>query len=248
MDIYLKLFFGVLYLAWNVAEADVIPNGPHIYVEGYAEKKIMPDQVMIRIDISQDAPDIAAASNNVEQRSLKLFETLKAMDIPRLDVKSTPIQINPHYEYKDGVMTKTGTVVSRNIDITLKDIARYHTLNQALVDAAISQKLNAVAKVKDSRAVKQNVLMAALKDARQKAEQLAAINGKKIKDVYSISEFRTREDTSYNLQPTQAIYGQSSAEFAQMRTRVPAPPPPNGIFEMGEMTAEATVYVVYTIQ
>lgn len=238
--------FVVLLMICSVAQANVIPNAPHVYVEGYAEKKITPDKVTLSINISHDALEIAEAMKSVDQRSLKLFEALQSIEIPRSDVKSSPLQINPHYEYKDRERINKGTEVSRNIDITLRDISRYHKLNQALVDSGISQKLNAVVEVNDERKVKQSVLMEALKDAKQKAEKLAAINGKKIKDVYSISEFRTREDNSYNLRPTQDIYGQSSSANVQTRQRVP--PPPEGIFEIGEMMAVATVYVVYTIE
>ena len=243
----MKFIVVVLLMAWNVAKANVIPSIPHVYVEGYAEKKITPDKVTISVNISKDALEVAEANKSVEQRSLKLFDALQAIGIPRSDVKSSPLQINPYYEYKDRERINKGTEVSINIDIILRDITRYHKLNQAIVDSGISQKLNAIVEVNDHRKVKQSVLIEAMKDARQKAEQLAEINGKKIKDVHSISEFRTRDDTSYNLQPTQEIYGQSYSGNVQTRQRVP-PPPPNGIFEIGEMTAVATVYVVYTIE
>lgn len=241
-----KLFI-VLLMICGVVQADVIPNAAHIYVEGYAEKKITPDKVKFSININHHALEVAEAMKSVDQRSLKLFEALQSIKIPGSDVKSSPLELKPYYEYKDSERINKGTEVSRNIDITLRDITRYHELNQALVDSDISQKLSAVAEITDERKVKQSVLMEALKDAKQKAEQLAEINGKKIKDVYSISEFMTRKDNSYNLQPSQDIYSQSSSTNAQKRYRVP-PPPPEGIFEMSEMTAVATVYVVYTIE
>ncbi len=244
-----KIFVVLLMMICGVAQANVIPNAAHIYVEGYAEKKITPDKVTFSIQISQHALEVADAMKSVDQRSLKLFEALKSMKIHSSDVKSSPLEISPHYEYNDSERVNKGTQVSRNIDITLRDISRYHKLNQALVDSGISQKLSSVVEVIDKRKVKQSVLMEALKDAKQKAEQLAAIHGKKIKDVYSISEFQTREDNAYNLRPTQELYSQASSANTQTRYRVPAPPPPpEGIFEIGEMTAVATVYVVYIIE
>lgn len=245
----MKKIIVALLMICGVAQANVIPNAAHIYVEGYAEKKITPDKVTISINISHHALEVADAMKSVDQRSLKLFEALQSIKIPGSDVKSSPLEISPYYQYKDTETINKGTQVSRNVDITLRDITRYHELNQALVDSGISQKLSSVVEVSDKRKIKQSVLMEALKDAKQKAEQLAAINGKKIKDVYSISEFQTREDNSYNLRPTQDIYSQASSTNTQTRYRVPAPPPPpEGIFEIGEMTAVATVYVVYTIE
>jgi hypothetical protein len=243
----MKRIFIVWLITCSFAHANVIPSAAHVYVEGYAEQKVTPDKLTVSINIRHNALDAAEANKNVDQRSLKLFQALQSLEIPITDIKSSPLQINPHYEYKDGERINKGTEVSRNIDIILRDINRYQKLNETLVDSGISQKLDAVAELNDDSKVKQSVLMEALKDAKQKAQKLASINGKKIKDVYSISEFQTREDNSYNLKPTQGVYGQSSSASVQTRQRVP-PPPPGGIFEIGEMTAVATIYVVYTIE
>lgn len=136
----------------------------------------------------------------------------------------------------------------RSIDITLRDLSLYSELNQSLVDAGVSETLDAEVKVENPREIKKQVLFEALKNARQKAEQLAELNGKKIKDVYSISEFKTRDESAYDLIPSQEIYGQSSSELAGLSVRHRVPPPQSGLLEIGKMTASATVYVVFTIQ
>lgn len=226
----------------------VIPQSPHIYVEGHAEKKLKPEIIIISTYMAHHDTDASIAKKEVDQRSQVLIEAAREIGIAREDIKTTPLQISPHYEYVERERVSNGTNVSRNIDITLRDISIYHQLNQILVDSNVSGKLNAEVKVANPREVKKEVLFEALKDAREKAEQLAMLNGKEIKDVHSISEFKTRDDNSYSLMPTQQIYGQSSAVGAvQTRHRVP-PPAPGAIFEIGEMTASATIYVVFTIE
>ncbi|WP_032094844.1 MULTISPECIES: SIMPL domain-containing protein [unclassified Alteromonas] len=226
----------------------VIPASPHIYVEGYAEKKVKPEIIVISSYIEHHDADASLAKSEVDKKSKTLITAAREIGILREDIKTTPLQISPHYEYKDRERIDKGTSVSRNIDITLRDISLYHQLNQVLVDSGISGKLNAEVKVVNPREVKKEVLFEALKDAREKAEQLANLNGKKIKDVHSVSEFKTRDESSYDLIPTQGIYGQSSNYASvQTRNRVP-PPPPGAIFEIGEMIASATVYVVFTIE
>ena len=121
-----------------------------------------------------------------------------------------------------------------------EDIAQFCTLNFG-VSFPLFKKTNV-------NGPDANPLFEALKNARQKAEQLAELNGKKIKDVYSISEFKTRDESVYDLIPSQEIYGQSSSELAGVSVRFRAPPQQSGLFEIGEMTASATVYVVFTIQ
>ncbi|MCP1338972.1 SIMPL domain-containing protein [Idiomarina sp. M1R2S28] len=244
MKNFLLLFLIISFSSWG----SVIPTSPHIYVEGYAEKKIQPEIIVISTYVEHHDLNASLAKSEVDKKSVVLIQTAKDIGIEREDIKTTPLQISPHFEYEDGEKIDKGTSVSRNIDITLRDISLYHQLNQTLVDSGISGKLNAEVKVKNPRKVKKEVLYKALEDAREKAEQLASLNGKKVKDVHSISEFKTREENSYTLIPSQHIYGQSS-NYASVQKRYRVPPPtPGEIFEIGEMTASATIYVVFTIE
>lgn len=224
--------------------ASVIPNEPHIYVEGYAEKEISPDQIKISVSIVATNLDAEVAKVEIDEKSLKLFEATKNLGVKENQITATPIQILPAIDREDGKRIDNGTRVSRNIDIVLKDITKYPLLNDALISAQITSKISSTVQMADERAVKKSVLMLAVKDAKLKAQELADIQGKKIKDIYSISEFKTRQENSYSLEPNQSIYGQSYGA-GQVRYRVP---PGSSVFNIGKMRASATVYVVYTIE
>jgi uncharacterized protein len=224
--------------------ASVIPSEPHIYVEGTSEFGIFPDQIKISLSLSSVNLDAEIAKAEVDQRSLKLFEAVKKLNVEKGDITATPLQINPAFEYEDRKKIDKGTRVNRNVDITLKDLKKYPQLNDLLVKAGITSKISSIVEVSNERELKKKALMLALKEARAKAETLADLQNKTIKDVYSISEFKTRDDSSYTLRPEQEIYGQSYA-VAEQRRRVPPPP---AVFEIGEMRVTATVYVVYTIE
>jgi len=241
----MKTFLLVLSLISYTTLASVIPNEPHIYVEGTSEFGIFPDQIKISVSLSSVNLDAETAKTEVDQRSLKLFEAVKKLNVEKGDITATPLQINPAFEYEDRKKIDKGTRVNRNVDITLKDLKKYPQLNDILVKTGITSKISSIVEVSNERELKKKALMLALKDARIKAESLAELQNKSIKDVHSISEFKTRGDNSYNLRPEQEIYGQSYA-VAEQRHRVPPPPP--GIFEIGEMRVTATVYVVYTIE
>jgi uncharacterized protein YggE len=241
----MKNFFLVLSLISYTALGSVIPNEPHIYVEGSSEFGVFPDQIKISVSLRSVNLDAEIAKSEVDQKSLRLFEAVKKLNVKKGDITATPLQINPAFEYEDRKKIDKGTSVNRNVDITLKDLKKYPQLNDILVKAGITSKISSIVEVSNERELKKKALMLALKNARLKAESLAELQNKTIKDVHSISEFKTREDNSYNLKPDQNIYGQSYA-VAEQRRRVPPPPP--GIFEIGEMRVTATVYVVYTIE
>jgi uncharacterized protein YggE len=214
----------------------VIPKQPHIYVEGHAEQEVIPDQIKISVSVT--------ATNTDAEKSLKLFEATKALGIKQEQITATPIQIYPAIEHQNGKSVNVGTRVSRNIDILLHDLAIYPALNDALVEAEITSKISSTVELSDERSIKKGVLMLAVNDAKLKAAELAAIHGKEIKDVYSISEFKTRTEDAYNLRPNQEVYGQSY-NAAHTRYRVP---PGSSVFKIGKMRVTATVFVVYTME
>ncbi|WP_199611469.1 SIMPL domain-containing protein [Flocculibacter collagenilyticus] len=241
----MKKLLLVLSLISFTPLASVIPNEPHIYVEGTSDFGVFPDQIQVSVSLKAVNFDAEVAKLEVDQKSLKLFEAMQKLNVEKSDITATPLQINPAFEYEDRKKIDKGTSVSRNVDIVLKDLKKYPQLNDILVNVGITSKISSTVKVSKENELKKKALMLALKDARIKAESLAELQNKKIKNVHSISEFKTRDDSSYNLKPEQRIYGQS---YTVTERRLRVTPPPPSVFEVGEMRVTATVYVVYTIE
>lgn len=239
----MKSLILILSIISSCTFASVIPNEPHIYVEGYAEKEISPDQIKISVSIVATNLDAEVAKVEIDEKSLNLFEASKKLGIKANQITATPIQIVPAIERDNGQTIDKGTRVSRNIDILLTDLTKYPLLNDALISAEITSKVSSTVQLKNERAVKKQMLMLAIEDAKLKAQDIADLHGKKLKGVYSVSEFQTRQQETYNLHPNQTIYGQSYGMGA-VRHRAP----PSSVFKIGKMRATAKVYVVYTIE
>ncbi|CAI3805817.1 SIMPL domain-containing protein [Rheinheimera sp. MM224] len=226
--------------------ANVIPTEPHIYVEGYAEQLVYPDQVKTTVDITELNMDPELAKQRVEQKAKALLLALQPLGIGKEHISAAPLSIEVEYDYENKKKIPQGTRVGWTVEITLPEPAKYSLLMDVLVKAGINDILNSVGVIKDERAIKKQVAMLALKEARQKAEDMAATQDKKIKDVYSISEFKTRSEAQYNLTPTQSIDGALSSEsFDELSvTGVRR----QAVFEVSAMKASAVVYVVYTLK
>lgn len=227
--------------------ANVIPDEPHVYVEGYAEMPVYPDQIKFTLQISDINVDTTTAKANVDKKTLALFNAAKKVGLNDKDISSTPLQISPATEYRDGKRIVIGVNVSRNVDLVLRNINNYSELNNAIVDADITKTVNSYAVISNEQDVKQKVLLKAMNNAKHKAEQLAFIQQKQIKDVHSISEFNSRQEDIYQLRPSQEIFGMSYQNSIELFRRDSKGASPE-VFKVGEMTASAKVYVVYTIE
>ena len=242
----MKILLILLSILSFTTHSSVLPNEPHIYVEGYAEVMVFPDQLKITVSIVSSNFDASIAKTEVDKKTISIFNVSEEIGILKKDVTSTPIQISPAYEYEKGEKIDKGTRISRKVDIVLKDLQKYSQFNNLLIASQAAEDISSVVELKDERKINKQTLMLALKDAKLKAAEIADLQGKKIKDVYSISEFKIREENSFTLVPHQWVKGQSySSGGVQSGFR---PPPPPQVLEIGKMTSSAKIFVVYTME
>ena len=237
------LFALALTVFSPVLMANPLPAQPHVYVEGSAEIEVEPDMMTFTLSIQHVDVDLAKAKADVDARSRLLIEAVKIFGIKAEDIATTALNIRPEYEYKDSQRVLTGNNVSRQVDISLRDLKKYPELMKALVDAKISETINTNLTLADKKAVEEKVQIAAMNDAKARAHRLAKSQGKSAGEPWSISEFNNRGNERWELRPNRQLMGSSAKELSAMR--VSDSPEP---FEPGVMKLTAQVYVVYLLK
>lgn len=244
----MKKLIAVLALGLlsQLTAASPLPDKPHVYVEGSAEAEVTPDTMTFSLLIEKTDLDLAAAKADVDSRSTLLINTCKKLGIKTDAIATTALSIFPEYDYKDQGRVFSGNRVSRQVDITLKDLTKYAQVMKALVDAKITQTINTKLSLADEKGAQDKVLASAITDAKARAERLAKSQGKELGEPFSISEFNTRAEEIYALRVSRAIVGNSASDAApQARLSKMESSEP---FEPGVMKAKAQVYVVYLLK
>jgi len=236
------ILFATLSLFSSLLIASPLPDKPHVYVEGSAELDVAPDVMTFTLLLETTDMDLAKAKADVDARSTLLIDTCKRLGLKPDAIATTALSISPQYDYKDQGRVFSGNHVSRQVDITLKDLSKYPQIMKAFVDAKISQTVDTKLSVADIKGITDKTLIAAIADARSRAERLAKAEGKELGEPFSISEFNTRENERYTLQVSRAIVGKSAADAFGKTVGMPEP------FEPGVMKAKAQVYVVYLLK
>ena len=136
MKIAISLLLS-LFLSLGVY-ANPLPAQPHIYVEGSAELEVEPDTMNFSLSIHALDIDLAKAKADVDARSRLLIDTVKKFGIKADDIATTALNIRPEYEYKDNQRVLVGNNVSRQVDITLRDLKKYPDMMKTMVDAKIN--------------------------------------------------------------------------------------------------------------
>ncbi len=223
-----------------------LPDKPHVYVVGFGEVEVEPDIMTIKVGIEAKDKVMKTAKADVDDRSNRLINSCINMGIERRDISSTTLQIRPDYEYHDNRRVFSGTIVSRQIEITLKDLKNYPDIMMSLVESKVTETLDTTLSVSNGKSLGDKALVKALADAKLQAEMIALASGKELGDVHSVSEFDTRLDERIQLIPGRSIAGQPqripgiSARAAAASRNEP--------FEPGLISVFTTVYVVYLLE
>ena len=231
------------------ALANPLPQQAHVYVEGSGSVEVEPDEMSFTLSISETSNELATAKLTVDEKSNTLISLCKKLGIDSKDIMTSTLRIQPQFRYDKGTRVQTGTQVSRQVDITLRDLSKYADTIKAFVNAEITQTVNTKLLLSDPTQATDKALAKAMKDANQRAKRLAETQNRKLGSVYSISEFNQREQEFYQLRVARNISGQSNdavsarggvqAFAAEAKSSEP--------FEPGVIKANAQVYVVYLL-
>ena len=244
-----RLLTSSLLLLWSLTSlANPLPQQPHIYVEGSATVEVEPDEMQFTLSISETSKELSDAKSVVDTKSNKLINLCKKLDIKAKDISTSTLRIYPQFRYNDGTRVQTGTQVSRQIDITLRDLSNYSAVIKAFIDAQITQTVNTKLMLSKPNSATDEALTKALDDAKQRAKKLAEHQNEKIAGIHSISEFNTRAQERYALNVSRSISGDSfaggltQARAASFESKSSEP------FEPGTIKASAQVFVVYLLK
>lgn len=229
----LSAFFNVVASAHDssVAAQDSVT----VIGEGFVDAE--PDMLDLRVDLFAIKPTLKAAKAEVDQRYREALAIIKNYKITDTDVKLTRLNSQAEYDWNNQQRIFKGYRVSRNLQISVRDLSVYPELLQSLVNANISNINNATPRFSDDTATKEQALTVAVAAAKRKAESLATQFGRSLGPVAFISEGQT------NTSVPRPMMAKSRSMIAPSEN-VPAVPPAM----LGTQRINATVTVVYRLQ
>jgi len=163
-----------------------------VAVQGSATMEVEPDQIALEIIVENThKSDVAKAKAVVDEVSSRVAETLISEGVDAGDITSATITIDTDERYdRNDNPVKIGHLASREIEVTIRNVTSYTAIIQALVEVGVTRITGVRAEVSNYDEVRLEVLGAAAKDARKKAEYLAAQLDTKLARVHRIGDHR----------------------------------------------------------
>ena len=187
----LVLTFIFSLFSASTVSAQPIERGK-ITVIGCGQVTLVPDTALIGVGVKTTADTLEEANNENKEKISKLYETLKANDIPDENIQTKNFYAHEEYSYKEAEPTLIGYTVSNQVFIKSTNLEKLTQLVSSLMQDG-ANNFNGVnfSSSKESESYK-TALSNALSDAKEKAIILTNANTVNIVEIIeeSVSSFR----------------------------------------------------------
>lgn len=159
-----------------------------ITVSGNGHAAAQPDRASFTVGVSTRRPTVGDALRENNASTARVIAALKGRGATDAEIQTSNFMIEQPYEAGRAVTNQY--VVRNNVTVTRRDLKNVSELLQAAIDAGANQAFGLRFFIADPSPVRDRALEAAFRDARARAEKLAAVAGRSLGETLSITTER----------------------------------------------------------
>ena len=228
-----KVLLILILLIVSVSQAQELKPIPQISVSGEGKVKAVPDQAFISVTVETKGNNATSVKKQNDETIEKVIQFIKKIKLPKEDVQTKRISLNPQYDYEK---KKHNYNATQTLEILLKDLAQYDALMEGLVDAGINRINTVEFKTSQLTQYQSEARKLAMKEAKQKAEDYVSVLAQKIGKALTISD------------NSQAYYPQPMYERKMMVSSMSDGEVQRETLAIGEITIVANVSVSFILE
>ncbi len=219
-----------------------------ITVSGKGEAVVIPDIATFSFSVTENAKLVEEAQTKATTKINNALKALKDNGIDEKDIKTIAYNINPHYEYANGVCRPgycepgrsvlTGYDVSQTIEVKVRDLKKAGSLFSTIGALDVQNVNSLMFSIDDIESVKAEARKLAIDDAQKKAKELSKQLGVRIVRITSFQD-QSSEQPYY--------YGREAAMDAGVANQTKVAPPSPQV-PAGEQEIVSRVSITYEIR
>jgi hypothetical protein len=224
------LILALVFMANSFAQEH--KQVPMINVSGEGKVKVAPDQALISISIETKGTKADEVKRENDKKMDGILKFIKKSNIAAEDFQTQRISLNPNYDYEK---KKYNYIATQSVQILLKDLSKYDTLMEGLVNEGINRIDNVEFKSSKMVQLQSDARKLAIKDAKAKAEDFVSVLGQKVGKAIVIS------DNSQSYIPQPRMYAMKSMSMDKAESA------PRETLAIGEIEIIANVSVSFVL-
>jgi uncharacterized protein YggE len=176
-----------------------------ITVNGQAEVRVPPDEVVFTLGVESVDRDVVAAKTRTDESVKQVLAIARKNNVKPEDMQTSYISVQPKYNTDDADYDQRRTMkrefvgyqVSKTIAVVLRDITHFDWMLTDVLKAGVTRLSNVEFRDSQLRRHRDQARSMAMKAAQEKANMMAREIGQTIGPAYSIREGTTA--TPYTL-------------------------------------------------
>ena len=167
------------------------PTMPGITVVGDGVVQARPNTTSVNLGVQVTANTPAEALAQARQRTERVLQRLRELGIAEADLQTSGLTVNPNFgPARDPAAQPTVTNYngSATVSVQVADVNRVGDILTAAVDAGANLVHGLTYGIRDDAALRRQALLAAIADARPKAEAVAQASGLTLGAVRAVVE------------------------------------------------------------
>jgi len=204
------------------------------FVSGQGEVAAQPDMARVTLGVEARRPTLAEARSAVTASVDRVLALTRDLEIEPKYVNATRLQVQPEYNWneKDRKRVLLGYVVSRQVEVELRDLDQLGALLERAVSAGANQVGDAALDSTRRKELERQAMALAVQDARLNAEALARAAGVQLGAVRTLNASGSA--------PPMPMYRMSAA-------MADAAAPPEATYQAADMKFTANVSAEYDL-
>lgn len=179
------MILAAAFLFMSAANAQEVRPLPQINVNGEGKIKVIPDQVFVSLSVESKGNKADDVKKQNDAAIEKVLQAIKKNKIPKEDVVTRRVSLNPQYDYD---RKKYNYVATQTVEILIKDLNLYGQLMEDVVDAGSNRINNVEFRSSKLADYQSEARKAAIRDARHKAEDYVSVLGQKAGKAINIAD------------------------------------------------------------
>ncbi len=211
---------------------------PVITATGSAAVSRTPDQAVVTLGVATTGKTSTEAQERLNATMDKVVKAVKGLSLPDIKVQTQWLSLSPVYERIDYREQQAqprepkiiGYNASNTVRVTVGDISKVGTIIDSAIDAGANQVQGLSFGLKDDRDARQEAMTSAAKDAKSKAEAIAAALG-----LHVVRVLEVQSGVVPQPRPMYRMAGRGAVAMAQEALSTPT------TVEAGEVTVQEQV-------
>jgi len=189
LGVVLVIYLGTLtrnaMVEYNYIGRDVRDT---ITINGQGEVDAKPDLTTVTLGVVTEGDSVEAIQTENTNKMNSIIAKAKELGIAEDDIKTLNFSVNPLYDWKENERVGAGYEIRQNVEVKVRDEANTSKLLAEAAKLGANQVGGLNFTIDDSSKFEQQARLKAIKDAEDKAQELAEQLGLDLVRVVSFSE------------------------------------------------------------